>query len=60
MFRFAIRDVLWLMVVVGVLIAWRMDRSILLGHIRRQNPLLYEVITGEEIDTNNLFDAGSR
>jgi len=59
MFRFTIRDLLWLMVVVGVLLAWWIDRSTLLGHIRRHSPLLYEIITGEEIDPNNQFDAGS-
>ena len=54
MFRFTIRDVLWLMVVVGVVVAWRVDRTQLLGYIRRYNPMLYETITGEEINTNNL------
>jgi hypothetical protein len=58
--RFTIRDVLWLMVVVALLTAWWLDRSRLLGHMRRHAPLLYEVITGEEIDSNNAFDARSR
>jgi hypothetical protein len=54
MLRFSIRDVLWLTVVIAVVVAWRVDRMTLLGYIRRYNPMLYETITGEEIDTNNL------
>jgi len=54
MFRFTIRDVLWLTVVVALWMAWRVDRMTLLGHIRRHNPMLYEAITAREIDTNNL------
>ncbi len=53
MFRFTIRDVLWLTVVVAVWMAWRVDQRRILGHIRRHNPMLYEAITAQEIDTNS-------
>jgi hypothetical protein len=51
--RFTIRDLLWLMVVVGLWFAWRHDQMAILEQVRRHNPMLYEAITGQEIDTNN-------
>jgi hypothetical protein len=54
MLRFTIRDVLWLMVVVAVALGWWADRRWLLNRVRQSNPMLYETITGEQINTNRL------
>jgi hypothetical protein len=47
MFRFTIRDVLWLMVVVGCCIAWWVDRSRL-----AESVATYE----KSIDATKLYD----
>lgn len=44
MFRFTIRDVLWLMVVVGLACAWRLERNDLHSKLRSVNRLLTEEI----------------
>jgi len=52
--RFSIRDLLWLMLVVALAVAWWADRRWLLNRVRQTNPMLYETITGEDINTNRL------
>lgn len=57
MFRFTIRDVLWLTVVVAITAAWGLDHWVMedrLQMVRRFSPMLYESVTGRETDTNNL------
>jgi hypothetical protein len=53
MFRFTIRDMLWLVMVIGLAVGWWVDRQRILQLVRRQSPMLYEAITGEGIDTND-------
>ena len=49
MFRFTIRDVLWLMVVVAVVITWQIDRR---GAAKRYNDLLtaHRLISPRSVD----------
>jgi len=49
------RDLFWA-ALVAVMLGWWMEHKRLasaLGAIRNRNPMLYEALTGEEIDTNN-------
>ena len=52
--RITIRDLIWLVLLIAEGLAWWIDRQSILGKVRRYSPILYETITGHEIDTNNL------
>jgi hypothetical protein len=53
MFRFTIRDMFWLLLVIAMGVGWWMDRRRILDIVRQQSPMLYEGITGHGIDTND-------
>jgi hypothetical protein len=62
MFRFTIRDVLWLMVVAALGVGWGLEHWLFCDRmriVRRYNPMLYETLTGQEVDTNNLNPDGT-
>jgi hypothetical protein len=58
--RFTIRDGIWLTVVVVLALGWGLEHWLhndRLAIVKRHHPMLYEAMTGEEIDTNNLKSA---
>ena len=58
--RFTIRDLLWLSVVVTLATGWALDHArsnSQLQIVREHAPMLYETITGEDVDTNSLRKA---
>src|SRR5687768_8780765 len=62
MFRFTIRDVLWLMVVVGILVAWWIDHSELKSNAARRNEWITERLkdTGLQVKLEPLGEDGQR
>jgi hypothetical protein len=57
MFRFTIRELVLMTVVVALAYGWGLEHWLLCDRmevIRRLHPMLYETMTGEGIDTNNL------
>ena len=58
--KFSIRDLLWLTVVVMLAAGWWLDHAVSysqLQMVREHAPMLYETISGEEVDTNILRNA---
>lgn len=57
MFRFTIRELMLVTVMVAMSVGWGLEHWLLCNRmemIRRRHPMLYEAMTGEGIDTNNL------
>jgi len=57
MFRFTIRELVLLTLVVAMGVGWGLEHWLLSDRmevIRRLHPMLYETMTGEGVDTNNL------
>jgi len=60
MFRFTIRDVLWMTVVVALGVGWFAERRLLLSELRRANNLWYDLSraiheSGYDLDPNDKW-----
>lgn len=49
-----LRDLFWLMVVVAMGLGWYAHHRQTMRTILRSSPMLYEKMTGEEVQTNRL------
>ena len=52
--KFTLRDLAWLSVVLAVALGWYVHHRATMQTVRRGAPMLYEAMTGKDVDTNNL------
>jgi hypothetical protein len=57
MLRFSLRDVFWMTLVAMMGLGWGLEHWLLytrMQTVKKLHPMLYEAMTGENVDTNNL------
>jgi hypothetical protein len=52
--KFTLRDLFWLLLVIAIATGWYVHHRETMQAVRRGAPMLYETMTGENVETNRL------